>query len=95
MRLPLRLGFSAQVLESLKGLGQEYRRQVVPAVVHAHLEELLLRKLLGTGKKVASSMPQKERGNPRRVKTLIWQVSQAWRRKSFQPVIEKPLLQVR
>jgi hypothetical protein len=31
-------------------LGQEYRRQVVPEVIHAHLEELLLSKLLGTGK---------------------------------------------
>lgn len=44
------VSFSAQVVESLKGLGQEYRRQVVPEVVHAHLEELLLSKLLGTGK---------------------------------------------
>jgi hypothetical protein len=42
--------FNAQVVESLKGLGQEYRRQVVPEVVHAHLEELLPSKLLGTGK---------------------------------------------
>lgn len=44
------VSFSAQVVESLKGFGQEYRRQVVPEVVHAHLEELLLSKLLGTGK---------------------------------------------
>jgi hypothetical protein len=43
------VSFSAQVVESLKGFGQEYRRQVVPEVVHAHLEELLLSKLLGTG----------------------------------------------
>lgn len=44
------VSFSAQAVESLKGLGQEYQRQVVPEVVHAHLEELLLSKLLWTGK---------------------------------------------
>ena len=38
------VSFSAQVVESLKGLGQEYRRQDVHEVVHAHLEELLLSK---------------------------------------------------
>jgi hypothetical protein len=43
------VSFSAQVVESLKGFGREYRRQVVPEVVHAHLEELLPSKLLGTG----------------------------------------------
>ena len=36
------VSFSAQVVKSLEGLGQEYRRQVVPEVVHAHLEELFL-----------------------------------------------------
>ncbi|KAM7249915.1 hypothetical protein ACFE04_019694 [Oxalis oulophora] len=36
------VSFRAQVVESLKGLGQEHRRQVVPSVVHAHLEELFL-----------------------------------------------------
>ncbi|KAF3452202.1 hypothetical protein FNV43_RR08300 [Rhamnella rubrinervis] len=44
------VSFSAQAVESFKGLGQEYQRQVVPEVVHAHLEELLLSKLLWTGK---------------------------------------------
>nr|YP_009045718.1 orf154b [Batis maritima]AIC83321.1 orf154b [Batis maritima] len=50
------VSFSAQVVESLKGFGQEYRRQVVPEVVHAHLEELLLSKLLGTGKSKGSNL---------------------------------------
>lgn len=47
------------------------------------------------GQAKSSFFDATKRGNPRRVHTLIWQVSQAWRRKSFQPVIEKPLLQVR
>lgn len=48
------VSFSAQVVESLKGLGQEYRRQDVHEQLHAHLEELLLSKLLGTGKSKGS-----------------------------------------
>lgn len=50
------VSFSALVVESpfQQGFGQEYRRQVVPEVVHAHLEELFLSQLLGTGKSKGS-----------------------------------------